>query len=180
MKTKLNGAKTEKTTEKRNLPQTFKPGNPGGPGRPKGSRSIEALFDEAITMLVAKGKKEGIGIIDLEAEILMTMLSKARAGNPKMIELWLDRRFGKVKQPVEVETNTPQTVVNIINEIGTAQSEWFEDEKEESETEEILPNIEQKQEEIEPTLTIEDDIFESEEGDESIADLLKNGYGTAQ
>lgn len=88
----------------------------GGPGRPKGKLNYDTRFDMAIEVLSQKyvddmNKKNKnvkgyipltIDDVDLEGDIFMQAINKARNGNEKMIIDTLDRRHGKATQRVEM------------------------------------------------------------------------------
>jgi len=54
------------------------------------------------------------GKIDVEAAILLRLAYEACQGNLKAIELWLDRKYGKVSQPMDLTTNNGPLVA-ILN-----------------------------------------------------------------
>lgn len=98
------------------VPYQFKPGESGNPkGRPKGKRNFDTLVDLAIQGLAAevvrqhnkkaRNKKNQITLedIDIENDIFMQLLNKARRGDQKAIDSYLDRRFGKAVQPFREE-----------------------------------------------------------------------------
>lgn len=90
-----------------------------GPGRTLGKRNFNTLVDLAIKnlaeimvntrnaeikknkKLTAKQKKDSyitIDDLDIESEIFMKLVQKARNGDQKAIDSFLDRRFGKAGQ----------------------------------------------------------------------------------
>ena len=71
----------------------FLPGNSANPGgRPKGEVSITALIDEAVTG-------------DDWRFIIKKMRDMARRGNLKVIEMLMDRRWGKPTQKNEINAS---------------------------------------------------------------------------
>lgn len=81
-------------------------GNPGG--RPSGELSITALIDNAVTP-------------QDWAFIFNKLLSMARRGNLKAIEMLMDRRFGKAVQAIDQNnTGDMRILVEYANrEIGS-------------------------------------------------------------
>ncbi len=103
------------------VPYQFKVGNPGGPGRPKGSISFKKLFrmvfDEDIDALdKVTGqvtKKAGIELI------IRKHLNRALAGDLPSIKEAYDRYEGKVAQTIVKEGNPDaplETMVTVRNE----------------------------------------------------------------
>lgn len=64
--------------------------------RPKGARSVETLFREAIDKLA-----KDLDIEDVERDLVITILAKAKKGDLKAMEMYLDRMYGKPKQKIE-------------------------------------------------------------------------------
>lgn len=81
----------------------FKEGKSGNPkGRPLGARGQATVFDDAMKIMYKKAKKKGIkDMNDISADIVAQLMNKARAGNMKAIEIFLDRSFGKPLQSHE-------------------------------------------------------------------------------
>lgn len=75
----------------------FKPWNPW---RPVWSRSVETLFRDAIEK-IAKDQS----IEDVERELVITLLAKAKKWDMRALEMYLDRLYGKPKQHTDVTTN---------------------------------------------------------------------------
>lgn len=83
-------------------------------GRPKGKLNFDTRVDMAIEYLAQelvkkhnsdpknKSKQLKIDDIDIEGDIFAQLINKARSGNDKMIDSFLDRRHGKAKQPIEM------------------------------------------------------------------------------
>lgn len=106
-----NKKATQKTEER---PQNKNLKRDAGPGRPKGKLNFDTRVDMAIEFLAEQyvaqhnAKKENKNKqitredVDIEGDIFAQMLQKARAGNEKMIDSFLDRRHGKAKQTIEL------------------------------------------------------------------------------
>lgn len=77
----------------------FMPGVSGNPkGRPKGSRNLSVLFNDAIEAFAKLAKKKGIADdMDVEIDIVKKMLDKARTGDPHAMKLYFEYRFGKAR-----------------------------------------------------------------------------------
>ena len=71
----------------------FQPWNPWWPWRPPWSRSVETLFRDAIEK-IAKDQK----IEDVERDLVITLLAKAKKWDMRALEIYLDRLYGKPKQ----------------------------------------------------------------------------------
>lgn len=78
----------------------FKPWNPWWPWRTPWSRSVETLFRDAIEK-IAKDQS----IEDVERELVITLLAKAKKWDMRALEMYLDRLYGKPKQHTDVTTN---------------------------------------------------------------------------
>jgi len=119
--TKKNNEKNKEKTGKGSNPNSqanlkpIKPGEVRNPnGRPKGKLNFDTRVDMAIEALAMqmvehhnkqpKNKKKQIKLedIDIEGDIFMQLLNKARGGNEKMIDSFLDRRHGKAVARVEL------------------------------------------------------------------------------
>lgn len=93
-----------------NLRPPFEAGNPGGPGRPKGSRNLSTIIREA---LAAKAPKDYLkkltarGIVlqeDTWASVLVAIaIGKAASGSIQHLREILDRTEGKARQPIDAE-----------------------------------------------------------------------------
>jgi len=82
----------------------FKVGNPGGTGRPKGSKSLMPLIEEALDS-IPEGNKENKTYRQL---LVIKILHKAIVqGSDSMIKELLDRIDGKAPIIGEFEINTP-------------------------------------------------------------------------
>ena len=128
----------------------FKPGQTGNPnGRPKGKLNYDTRVDMAIEMLAMKYVEEmnkknkkvkgykpmTVEDVDIEGDIFMQHLNKARAGDRHFIDSFLDRRYGKAKQPIELPGsifNTPEYNKSMIEaeaKIKAFQDKWFKKKK---------------------------------------------------
>ncbi len=78
----------------------FKPWQSWNPAwRPVWSRSVETLFRDAIEK-IAKDQS----IEDVERELVITLLAKAKKWDMRALEMYLDRLYGKPKQVIESKT----------------------------------------------------------------------------
>lgn len=73
----------------------FKPWNPW---RPFWTRSVETLFRDAIKKIATDQKIE-----DVERDLVITLLAKAKKWDMRALEMYLDRLYGKPKQKIEWE-----------------------------------------------------------------------------
>lgn len=116
-------------------------------GRPKGKRDFNTLVDLAIEALALeyikqtndknkgkRGYKElSLEDVDIEADIFKQFMNKARNGDIKAIDSFLDRRHGKAKQPIEVSGPDGDPIRHAIQvkefeeSIINEQDKWFED-----------------------------------------------------
>jgi hypothetical protein len=97
--TTKNGPKTAKQTR-------FAPGNPGGPGRPEGSRNAATLILDQL----ADGQAEGI---------LKDVLDRAAGGDMRAAELILSRVWPPRKgRPVAFSPPSLTTADDIVAAIG--------------------------------------------------------------
>lgn len=112
--TKVKGkGKGSNPNSKANLKPPFDGSTPG-PGRPKGKLNFDTRVDMAIEVLAQaivakhnadpknKNKQMKLEDIDIEGDIFAQMLNKARSGNEKMIDSFLDRRHGKATARIEL------------------------------------------------------------------------------
>lgn len=112
---KKSGAKAKPKGEKKERPQN-KNLIPGANknGRPKGKLNFDTRVDMAIDFLAAqyvvqhnkmpknKNKQITIEDVDIEGDIFAQLLQKARGGDTKMIDSFLDRRHGKATARIEL------------------------------------------------------------------------------
>jgi len=68
--------------------------------RPVWSRSVETLFRDAIAKIAKDQSVE-----DVERELVITLLAKAKKGDMRALEMYLDRLYGKPKQHTDITTN---------------------------------------------------------------------------
>lgn len=88
-----------KTKQRKDLPQLFKPWQSGNPaGRPKWARSASTIFRQAIEKIEKDQKIE-----DVERDLVTVIIHKAKKGDLKAMEMYLDRLYWKPKQDI---TNT--------------------------------------------------------------------------
>lgn len=75
----------------------FKPWESWNPAwRPPWSRSVETLFRDAIAKIATDQSIE-----DVERELVITLLAKAKKWDMKALEMYLDRLYGKPKQTID-------------------------------------------------------------------------------
>lgn len=88
--------------EDKTKPQTFKPGNPGGPGRSVGSRNTATLILDAMA--------------DGEAEtVLRQVLNAAKSGDLKAADIILSRIWpAKKGRPVRLDLPAIKTPTDIL------------------------------------------------------------------
>lgn len=90
----------------------FKPWNPWWPWRTPWSRSVETLFRDAIEK-IAKDNPE---VKDVERELIITLLAKAKKWDMKALEMYLDRLYWKPKQTIDWNIKTEViTSIDIID-----------------------------------------------------------------
>jgi len=77
----------------------FKPWQSWNPAwRPVWSRNVETLFRDAIAKIAKDQKVE-----DVERELVITLLAKAKKWDLKALEMYLDRLYGKPKAIIEAD-----------------------------------------------------------------------------
>ena len=92
----------------------FKPWESWNPAwRPPWSRSVETLFRDAIAKIAKDQSVE-----DVERELVITLLAKAKKWDIKALDMYLDRLYGKPKQHTDITTNGES-----INPYNTKTSE---------------------------------------------------------
>lgn len=79
----------------------FKPWHPWWPWRPPWSRSVETLFRDAI----AKIAEDNPEVKDVERELVITLLAKAKKWDMRALEMYLDRLYGKPKQSTDITSD---------------------------------------------------------------------------
>ena len=77
----------------------FEKWNPWWPWRPPWQRSVETLFRDAIEK-IAQDNPE---VKDVERELVITLLAKAKKWDMRALEMYLDRLYGKPKQSTDVK-----------------------------------------------------------------------------
>lgn len=94
----------------------FQKWNPWGPGRPVWSRNVEKLFRDAIAK-IAKDQK----VDDVERDLVITILAKAKKGDMKAMEMYLDRLYWKPKQSTDITSGWEKlaSVIQIIHPDGS-------------------------------------------------------------
>lgn len=91
---------TEVKQLKKNLPHLFKKWQSWNPAwRPKWARSAATIFREAIEKIEKDQKIE-----DVERDLVTVVIAKAKKGDLKAMEMYLDRVYGKPKQSIETTT----------------------------------------------------------------------------
>lgn len=93
-----------------NLAPPFEKGNPGGPGRPKGSRNISTLIKDALAAkapqdYIDKLTARGVTLEDhsWESVLVAIAIGKAASGSIQHLREILDRTEGKARQPIDAE-----------------------------------------------------------------------------
>ena len=87
----------------------FKPWNPW---RPVWSRSVETLFRDAISKIATDQSIE-----DVERELVITLLAKAKKWDMRALEMYLDRLYWKPKQTVDNNHTWNLTLWWVLSEI---------------------------------------------------------------
>lgn len=96
----INGEKRAVEEDRDPLSGQFLPGNPGGPGRPKGVLPMKFLVDEG---LMEMGAKDAHGNpVPIEKALVQKIIKMALAGDRKMIEMIWNYRDGKPPQHIDV------------------------------------------------------------------------------
>lgn len=79
----------------------FEKWNPWWPWRPPWQRSVETLFRDAIEK-IAQDNPE---VKDVERELVITLLAKAKKWDMRALEMYLDRLYGKPKQATDLKVS---------------------------------------------------------------------------
>ena len=87
----------------------FKPWNPW---RPPWSRSIETLFRDAIAKVATDQSVE-----DVERELIITLLAKAKKWDMRAMEMYMDRLYGKPKQTFDWNLKWDFNIATILWQI---------------------------------------------------------------
>jgi len=93
-------------------PYQFQPWNPWWPWRPVWSRSVETLFRDAISKIATDQSIE-----DVERELVITLLAKAKKWDMRALEMYLDRLYGKPKQSIDNNHTWNLTLWWVLSEI---------------------------------------------------------------
>lgn len=80
--------------------------------RPVWSRSVETLFRDAIKKIATDQNIE-----DVERELVITLLAKAKKWDMRALEMYLDRLYGKPKQTVDNNHSWNLTLWWVLSEI---------------------------------------------------------------
>src|SRR5919107_1246648 len=84
----------------------FAPGNPGGPGRPKGARHRALLALEAIGA-------------DAAEEVLLRVVEEAKAGDLRAAEILLRRLWPERKdRPIEFELPPTESAADLVSALA--------------------------------------------------------------
>ena len=93
----------------------FKEGNPGGPGRPKGSNDFKTDFNAAVKKLA---EKRGITLGEAREMLLQKGFLEAKGGDFKFWEYIHSQIYGKPRIPLEHEIGEDlKEVIERINKI---------------------------------------------------------------
>ena len=101
----------------------FEKWNPWWPWRPPWTRSVETLFRDAIEK-IAKDNPE---VKDVERELIITLLAKAKKWDMRALEMYLDRLYGKPKQATDLKVSGTlgiNTLKNMSDEELFKSSQW--------------------------------------------------------
>ena len=90
----------------------FKEWNPWWPWRPVWSRSIETLFRDAIAKVATDQSVE-----DVERELIITLLAKAKKWDMRAMEMYMDRLYGKPKQTFDWNLKGDFNIATILWQI---------------------------------------------------------------
>lgn len=83
----------------------FKPWQSWNPkGKPPWTRNVETLFRDALKKLAEESNIE-----DIERDLVKWLLDKAKKGDMKALEMYLDRLYGKPKQTIESNVKLEST-----------------------------------------------------------------------
>ena len=79
----------------------FKPWQSWNPAwKPPWTRSVETLFRDAISKIALDQSIE-----DVERELVITLLAKAKKWDMRALEMYLDRLYGKPKQATDLKVS---------------------------------------------------------------------------
>ena len=100
----------------RNMPSAdtqWKPWQSWNPaGKPPWTRSVETLFRDAIKK-IAKDQN----IEDVERELIITLLAKAKKWDMRAMEMYMDRLYGKPKQTIDWNLKWAFNIATILWQI---------------------------------------------------------------
>lgn len=88
----------------------FQPWNPWWPWRPPWARSVETLFRDAIAKIATDQSIE-----DVERELVITLLAKAKKWDMRALEMYLDRLYWKPQQKIAHSGWLEITSIDIID-----------------------------------------------------------------
>lgn len=71
-------------------------------GRPKGSRNLTTLFKETFEEIKERAKAQGQEISDPEMDIIISLLTTAKKGNVRAMELYMKYKYGNPTQPIDL------------------------------------------------------------------------------
>lgn len=93
----------------------FEPGNPGGPGRPKGSVSLLTEIKRRLLEIDPKSKRE------ILQHVTDAYLMRLRDGDPRILQDFLDRTDGKPRQGIDLGTD--EGALTLVWPVSTTKSE---------------------------------------------------------
>ncbi len=82
------------------------------PWRPVWTRNVETLFRDAIAKIAKDSSVE-----DVERELVITLLAKAKKWDMRALEMYLDRLYWKPKQTVDNNHSWNLTLWWVLSEI---------------------------------------------------------------
>lgn len=97
-------------------------------GRPKGSRNLTKVFEEAMEEVKERAKAKGVTIEDPEIEIMLALLSQAQKGNVRAMELYMKYKYGNPTQPVDLSGEVKLKTENIVDIVDFYKHLLSEDE----------------------------------------------------
>lgn len=142
-----NTQKSKNSTQKEERVQNKNLKRDAGPGRPKGKLNFDTRVDMAMEVLAEayvkahnkKYKQKARHItradVDIEGDIFAQFIQKARGGDLKAIDSFLDRRHGKATSRIEL-TGKDGDPIKMEHDVKVArekikrwQSNWFKKDK---------------------------------------------------
>ena len=116
--------KTEKKQRKRGAPKEylFKPGQSGNPkGRPPGVKNFSTIFEEALKKIAKATKTKEAQV---EIDLVIKAIAKARGGDYKFYKDIFDRVYGLPKQKMEIggEGGLPFTI-KVVKDEGSTETQ---------------------------------------------------------